>query len=163
MIKKKKGLSPVIATVLLIAIVVVIGTIIFLWFRGLSEETITKFGRRNIKLVCNDVKFDADYTNSILTLSNTADVPIYSMQMKISMPGGYVTKDFKEDAADLGLDWPETGLGQGHVFSADMTGLIDDSATEITLIPVLVGKTAKGSEKKYVCEERHGRRLLIQQ
>jgi len=44
----KKGLSPVIATMLLIAIVVVIGLIIFLWFRGMTEEAITKFDGTNI-------------------------------------------------------------------------------------------------------------------
>jgi len=46
--EKKKGVSPVIATVLLIAMVVVIALIIFLWFRGLTKEAITKFDVRNL-------------------------------------------------------------------------------------------------------------------
>ena len=37
----KKGVSPVIATVLLIAIVIVIGLIIFLWFRSLTKDALT--------------------------------------------------------------------------------------------------------------------------
>ena len=55
---KKRGLSPVVATVLLIAIVIIIGLIVFLWFRGMTEETITKFGTENIRFACDDVYFE---------------------------------------------------------------------------------------------------------
>ncbi|MAG78897.1 hypothetical protein CMI40_00795, partial [Candidatus Pacearchaeota archaeon] len=41
----KKGVSPVIATVLLVAIVVIIGLIIFQWFRGMTQESIIKFDK----------------------------------------------------------------------------------------------------------------------
>ena len=34
----KKGVSPVIATVLLVAMVIVLALIVFLWFRSLSKE-----------------------------------------------------------------------------------------------------------------------------
>ena len=62
---KKRGVSPVIATVLLISMVVIIGIIIFLWFRGMVGETVTKFGK-NIELACEDVVFDASYSTSTL-------------------------------------------------------------------------------------------------
>ena len=60
--KNKMGLSPVVATVLLIAMVIIIGIIIFLWFRGFTHESITKFGVRNVELVCGDVNFQATYS-----------------------------------------------------------------------------------------------------
>ena len=47
----KSGLSPVIATVLLVGLVVVSGLIIFMWFRGLTQEAVVKFDQ-NIQLVC---------------------------------------------------------------------------------------------------------------
>ena len=40
----KRGLSPVIASVLLIALVLVLASIIFMWARGFISEQIEKFG-----------------------------------------------------------------------------------------------------------------------
>ena len=155
--KNKQGLSPVIATVVLIAIVVTIGLIIFFWFRGLAEETITKFGKKNIKLVCNDVKFESSYSNGLVSISNTGNVPIYSISMKASMPGGFKTYEFHIE--DIG--WPEIGLGQGDAYSEDLSLYFNnDGVTEINLIPILVGKADKG-EKIHICEERHGNKLKI--
>ena len=54
----KKGVSPVIATILLIGIVIVIGLIIFLWLRSLTQEAVTKFDK-NVELFCEDFNFDA--------------------------------------------------------------------------------------------------------
>ncbi len=79
---KKRGISPVIATVLLIAMVVVIGLIVFLWFRGMIEEEGTKFGK-NVKLVCDDVNFEASYSGGVLSILNIGNTPIYKMKIKI--------------------------------------------------------------------------------
>lgn len=144
--KRGKGLSPVVATVLLIAMVVIIGLIVFLWFRGMTEETITKFDGTNVKLVCGDVKFDARYSSGTLYISNLGNVPIFEFQVKISQPGSHVTKGIKE----LTSSWEETGLNQGGTFSGSLD--VDSSATEITLIPVLMGTSEKG-KKTYVCDE----------
>ena len=153
---KNKGISPVIATVLLIAIVVVIGLIIFMWFRGLSEETITKFGKKNIKLVCNDVKFEASYSGTgSLSISNTGTVPIIDFQIKISKAGGYSSIYLREKS----VGWDELGLNPGGVFSGNIGGEVD-GAEELLLIPVLRGTSKKG-EKNYVCEERHGFKIVI--
>ena len=62
----RRGLSPVVATVLLIMIVIIIAIIIFLWFRSLAKEAVTKdlgFGEENIELVCDDVVMDVRYNN----------------------------------------------------------------------------------------------------
>lgn len=153
---KNKGISPVIATVLLVAIVVVIGLIIFMWFKGLSEETITKFGKKNIKLVCNDVKFDAAYSGTTLSISNTGTVPIIDFQIKISKAGGYSSVYLRE----MGVGWDELGLNSGGAFSGNIGEKVTDDVEELLLIPVLRGKSKKG-EKNYVCEERHGFKIVI--
>jgi flagellin-like protein len=75
----KRGVSPVIATVLLIGIVIVIGLIIFLWLRGLTQEAVFKFDQ-NIELTCNDVKFSSSYSSGTLTISNTGNVAIYDIE-----------------------------------------------------------------------------------
>lgn len=153
--KEKKGISPVIATVLLIAIVVVIGLVLFLWFKGMTEETITKFSGTNIKLVCNDVEFDASYSAGRLSILNIGNVPIFAMKIKISEYGSHKTKDLR----DLTEDWPESGLNQGGTFSGDISEV--ESGDKITLIPVLVGTSEKG-KKTFVCEEAHGLEVDIE-
>lgn len=144
--RSKKGLSPVIATVLLIAIVIVIGLIVFLWFRGITEEAITKFDNQNVKLICEDVALEASYSGGYVYLANTGNVPIYKLKVKITAEGSYSTEFLGDDGS-----WPETGLNQGGTYS----GLIITEGEEMTLIPVLIGKTSTG-EKAYTCDERHG-------
>lgn len=145
---KKKGVSPVVATVLLIAMVVVIGLIIFLWFRGMTQEVITKFGDENIRLACDKVQFEADYDSNFLDISNTGNVPIYDMKIKIEESGSQSKKYIRGESPGV---WDEKGLSPGDVFSD--TILL--SGDEITLIPILMGTSKKGFET-YVCDEKHG-------
>ncbi len=143
---KKKGVSPVIATVLLIAIVVVIALIIFLWFRGMTQEAVMKFGK-NIELVCDEVQFDASYdVANTFTVSNNGNVPIQEMKIKI-IGGG------SSDLESLG----DSGVSVGGVqeYTHDVSG-----ASEVILIPVLRGKSEKG-ETNHVCDENYGYRLLV--
>jgi len=153
----KKGVSPVIATVLLIAIVIVIAIIIFLWFRGLNEETITKFGGTNIELVCEDAAFDADYIGGNLYISNLGNVPIFSFQVKSSWQGGHQTNEITELAQE---DWPEVGLNQGGTFFGAIQ--FETTPEKIVLIPILRGSSDAG-EKNYECGElRYGHEIIIQ-
>lgn len=147
---KKRGISPVIATVLLVAMVVVIGVIIFLWFRGMTEEIITKFGGTNIELVCNDVSFDASYLGGILSLSNKGNVPIYGMKIKTYGEKSHNT---------VNLDSFQ-GLNQGGTFSGDISSEVG-SSKNIVLIPILLGSSDEG-KKIFVCDENlYGYELLI--
>lgn len=153
--KKKKGVSPVIATVLLIAMVITSGVVVFIWFNQMTQESITKFGGTNVELVCDEVKFDASYSGGILSLSNSGNVPIFGMKVKISDVGSYETKDLK----DLSEDWPATGLNQGGVFSGNIAGQVTEGS--IVLTPVLMGTSDKG-KRTFVCDEkRYGYELLV--
>jgi len=151
---KKKGVSPVIATILLIALVVIIGLIIFTWFKSLTQEAVTKFDNENIKLVCERVSFDASYSNGDLIISNLGNVPIWDFDVKIEEPGSF----FTESISSLSIDWPKTGLNQGGIFSEDVP---IGNADKITLIPILRGVTDEGIEKTEVCDERHGKEIFI--
>lgn len=151
---EKRGISPVIATSLLIAMVVVIGLIIFLWFRGFTEEAVTKFGGRNVELVCQDVQFDSDYSSGNIFLSNLGNVPIYSFKLKIEGSGSHTTTDIKDIA-----DWPVEGLNQGGVFTGDIYKSVG-SADEITVIPVLRG-TSKSGARTHTCDERYGEQIIV--
>ncbi len=153
--KNERGLSPVIATVLLVAMVVVIGLIIFLWFRGFQGEAVTKFGGTNIELVCEDVSFDASYSSGTLTMSNLGNVPVYQIKAKLLSDGG--RSQTSVDLEDIfGVDWPASGLNQGNVLSYSVGDSAEFSGkSSALLIPVLRGKSESG-EKTYVCDDQYG-------
>ena len=152
--KKDKGLQPVVATVLLVVMVLIIALIVFLWFRGLTEETITKFGGENVKMVCDDVYFEADYSGTTLYLSNSGNIPIFGMELKAYKTGSHTSEDLRKLSEDI---WPSAGLNQGGTFSDD----ISVDADELVLVPVLIGESENG-KKTYVCDEaQHGVSLKI--
>ena len=139
------GLSPVIATVLLIAMVVIIALIIFLWFKNISGENITKFNQ-NIKLVCDDVDFDVSYSGK-LYITNNGETPIYGMKIReIDEDGSYTTEDL------TGFN----GLISGQSTSITIT----ITADKIILIPVLKGLGESG-EVNYDCDDKNGYELEI--
>ena len=152
----KKAISPVIATVLLIAMVVVIGLIIFLWFRGISQEAVTKFGGTNIELVCDDVQFSSSYSSGSLLLSNTGNVPIFNMKVKITKQGSFSTQDL----SSLSDNWPSIGLRQAGSFSSKNLASEFSGASEVRVIPVLVGSSDSG-DQTHVCEDRHGQAVVV--
>lgn len=151
----KEAVSPVIATTLLVAMVVVIGLIIFIWFQGFTQEAITKFGGTNIELVCKDVSFDSTYSFGALAISNIGNVPIYSFQLKVEKPGSHETFGIEESTGN----WPETGLNQGGIFSGDISS-VASGAEKITLIPVLRGTSDSGA-RTHVCDEQYGKEIIL--
>jgi flagellin-like protein len=155
---RRKGVSPVIATVLLIGIVVVLTLIVFLWFRGFTKEAITKFGGENVELICEDVNFRADYSSNKLAVSNIGNVPIFNVKVKITSGGSYTTKDIKEIDTS-GEEWPTVGLKQGQGFEGTISGA--SGADELLIIPVLIGTTSSGQRKAFVCDEQYGYKLFV--
>ncbi len=81
----KKGLSPVIATVLLITLAIVLVGIVFLWMRGFVSEQVEKQGKP-VEQVCADVRFEKDteiYGDSLdLRITNVGNVHIYGLDVK---------------------------------------------------------------------------------
>lgn len=80
---KKRGLSPVVATVLLIALILVLAAIIFLWTRGFVKESVEKNGLK-AEEACNLVRFDAYYDplQSKLSIVNEGNVAIRGFEIK---------------------------------------------------------------------------------
>ena len=143
--EKKRGVSPIIATVLLVGMVIAIALIVFLWMRAFTQEAITKFDGENIQLSCGRVEFVASYSDNKISISNTGQVPIFDMRVKEITPAGYETKSIK----DYGDDWDIYGLSPAGAVSVSASGISGD----ITLTPVLLGDTRDG-RRTFVCEER---------
>ncbi|MBI2045576.1 hypothetical protein HYT23_05960 [Candidatus Pacearchaeota archaeon] len=156
-VKKKRGISPVVATVLLVAMVIVIALIIFLWFRGLQGEVITKFGQ-NIELTCEEAEFYAEFDTATdeLRISNIGNIPIFGMKLKMQKPGSYETVDLKDVS-----QWPGRGISQGGAFSGALNPSLDPAVEKIVLTPVLIGTSDKG-ERTFTCNEgRFGQEIII--
>lgn len=90
---KKKGLSPVIATVLLTALAIILALIVFLWARGWISEQIEK-NEKPISQVCDSVEFElyskqeAGYL--LVTIVNIGPVQIHSMDVKQEGKGAVI-------------------------------------------------------------------------
>lgn len=80
----KRGISPLIATVLIIGFVIAIASIIFFWGRGYIVETAEKEGELSrLKLLCNDLKFNVlSLENSVLELENNGEVEISRFKVR---------------------------------------------------------------------------------
>lgn len=150
--QNEKAVSPVIASVLLIGIVVVMSVIIFLWFRGFTQESVTKFDK-NIALVCEEVDFQASYSGGKISVSNVGNVPLYDLKIKISKGGNFETRDL----SSISSSWPDSGLIQGRAFSSsDVSGDLG-SPSSLAFTPVLIGS----EQKTHVCEERYGKEIIL--
>lgn len=81
----KRGLSPVIATVLLVVLAIVLAGMVFMWARGFLTEQVEKQGKP-VEQVCADVNFDkqtqiyGDYLD--LQVNNIGNVHIYGFDVK---------------------------------------------------------------------------------
>jgi flagellin-like protein len=137
----KKGLSPVVATVILVAMVVIIAIIIFLWVRGFVKEAAVKNGQ-NVEIVCGDVAFSASYSGNELAISNDGSIPLSGMKVKgLSSGGNYDTTSLE------GF----TALGPGKVgsYPASLSGF-----SKVYLIPVIRGTKQKSGEPvDFICDK----------
>lgn len=150
----KKAVSPVIATVLLVAIVIILIAIIFLWaVRFIPELILKNDGTKDkpIEQVCKDAVFEAQLkgagNNFVLDIKNTGNIPISSLNvLKISK--------FKKDTEVIKVD-----LTKGEAKSVTITGL--GSYEKINAIPMLLGKVKNGKIKEYTCSEDNGKEIEV--
>ena len=139
--KGKRGISPVIATVLLIAIVVVIAAIIFIWASNFVSEDVEKFGS-SIKNACADVDLEiSEVSPGYLNVINKGDVPVFALNLKVDDGSGN---------SDISKCEGSFSPGQSGVLiigdDCDLPGDV------ISVIPVLVG-TTNGENAEYSCDK----------
>ncbi|MBU1136532.1 MAG: hypothetical protein KJ559_03415 [Nanoarchaeota archaeon] len=134
---KKRGISPVIATVLLIAIVVVLSSIIFLWAKGFIKEAVIKNGR-NVADVCNDISLDISCVSGQLEVTNTGNIPISNLYIK------------KKTGSKIETTYADKKLTSSQIVSIDVGECVD-----IEVYPAVLGMSGE-SKKIYTCENSFG-------
>jgi len=134
----RRGLSPVIATVLLIALVLVLASIIFLWARAFFPEVIVK-NEGPIQDSCENVVFEASASNNLVTVQNNGNIPLYTIQVA------------EKESGSLTYTSPDTPLivvpGASGVYAKTI------SSDEVVVVPVLLGESGDGAKKAFVCDE----------
>lgn len=152
MVKTKRGLSPVIASVLLIALVLVLASIIFLWARGFVSEQIEKFGQP-VDAICDDVAFDVEKVQEVASLKleivNRGNVDIYSFDIKgYDNKGNSWIQNFPLLKVDVGKASNEIVKFEG-------------SPEKIIIYPALLGNVkGKSINKVFTCTEQ-GKTIIL--
>ncbi|MFH1307332.1 MAG: archaellin/type IV pilin N-terminal domain-containing protein [archaeon] len=143
MVKNKKGVSPVIATVLLIAIVIVIATIIFLWARGFIKESIMKQDKPDYQ-ACREINLETAINNDKLEIVNRGNIPVYIIDINMR-EGGTVYRQTEKI---------ELGQGEAKVISDSEGPHGDFSAySEVELVPAILGLRGSTKTIKYCTED----------
>ena len=145
----KRGLSPVVATALLIALVIVIALIVFLWSRGFLSEQIEKFGEP-IEKYCSRVQFEFQVDELVgsggkyeVIALNRGDVGISGFEIK-RVNGG------DSEVMVVNLKLPAGGYSASSEIE---TKLIDGRIPERILVyPILEGNIrGKGASGRITC------------
>ncbi|MFH1802624.1 MAG: archaellin/type IV pilin N-terminal domain-containing protein [archaeon] len=139
---KKRGLSPVIATTLLVSITLVLAVIIFFWARSFVGETIEK-NERAIEQSCELVDFFIEARSQQLFITNIGSVPIYAVEMRIKGLG---------EVKDIGKTGGTIGPGQSANFSLPSEATVGDT---IIAVPILLGETTQ-EKVSHVCDADYG-------
>lgn len=137
----KKGLSPLIATVLVIVIAFIAIGLIFVWLNTLKTEKIEKFGV-SIEKQCDDLNFDVSLSGNQIEITNNGDFPIYGINLEI----------IKEEDITRFLRSQDGSIDSGEVDVVTATVMdLSGDIKSISVVPVLLGETSNKEGKLHAC------------
>ncbi|MCK5321545.1 hypothetical protein KAJ38_03120 [Candidatus Pacearchaeota archaeon] len=145
---KKRGLSPVIASIFMILLVVVLAALIFLWARGFISEQIEKFGQP-IDNLCKRVDFEVqrvqgEVSEDALEVVNRGDIDIFHLDITMYRDGNSEISRFKFK------------IDAGQSIKKDVYLKMEDGSIpdKIEIRPALLGSVkGKHSNKVFTCKD----------
>ena len=140
MIRRKRGVSPVVATVLLITMAIVLIAIIYIWARAAIGEGITK-SSEGITNVCDKVSLDItlDKVNGRANIANTgASVTVYGVALRDNNGNLFNC---------INLNIPPGGVESSLLVSNSCNGAVAGNVESI--IPILLDDNLQ----EYNCEK----------
>ena len=147
---KKKGISPVVASILLVVIVLVLAIIIWLWISAFFQEKAEKFGKSEDQ-ACEEVVLEATYnSDDSLDIINRGNIPVYSLRIEVIEKGSSEVKEY---------DHSDARLNEGESIRLENIGA--GGKEKLNIIPVLLGKS-KGIKKTFICDEKYGKEVFVQ-
>jgi flagellin-like protein len=154
-IDSKRAVSPLVATVLLIAITVSLAATIFVWQSGFFAEQVQKFyegqnilAERSCEKIIFDWSFDPD--SSELIIDNQGNVPISKSNIKII--------DAKGNEESSVLDTP---IKSSETYNASIANLPPVQGDDVEVTPYITGIGVKsGTAKLYYCQNSGVRKTI---
>jgi len=148
----KKGLSPIVATSILIVIVIILAIIILLWARGFIKEAVIKEiagSSKRAEEFCREIGMRGFVNeDNSFGFENTGTIPIFAYRINLEKSGS-------SEIIRVGND-------QGGSVNPGDTAIISHSSVKpyssydsVKIIPVLLGKV-EGSTQSYDCPEING-------
>ncbi|MEK6974066.1 MAG: archaellin/type IV pilin N-terminal domain-containing protein [Nanoarchaeota archaeon] len=169
----KKGISPLIATVLLIGFTIVLAALVFKWGGVLFKETTQSTGCESqgrisctstVSISLGAISFD-DTTNQITKLivnNAVSSKKIKNFNIQVESSDGTITTK----AVDPGLDLePGQSVNLGVTMNAllyQFTGLTSANIKAIHVIPTITQTTSDGNSCDIICEEQKTSKLSAQ-
>jgi len=148
-IKQKKGVSPVIASLLLVIIVIILAMIIFIWAKSFIKEVIQKKGV-SASQVCGEIKLDVTFSpgSGEIIVSNLGNYPIYALELGFRGEGETTVATYNFGGSSL-------RLGGGKIITEEELGMEigGGSYTGLEVTPVILGETSKGKNTQYTCKD----------
>lgn len=137
----KRGLSPAIATALLISLALILAALIFIWASSLLKEKNQKFGEP-IENACEDINFAAESYSCELYVVNRGKVPIQGFEMKKKTSGSLESVGIFEYTKAL-IE------GEDNKFNLQSSKKIEN--IDYTLTPIIYGKQ-NGQRTAHYCD-----------
>lgn len=151
-IDRKRGLSPVIATVLLVSLAIALALIVFIWLRGFLSEQMEKNGKP-VENICDEIEYRllGEHYNAgvYITLTNLGSIPISSWEVKV----------IHEDSS-FNLRAYNNSLGIGDQ-SIRIDVPLGNNVKETIIYPQIVGTLKKKNENKKTTCLTKGRTINI--
>jgi flagellin-like protein len=144
---KKRGISPIVASVLLIMLVLILAGIVFTWARGFIGEQIEKKDQPISKL-CDEIDFsidlilkNADTGTYDLEIVNRGNHPIFNFLIEKHMNGDSTVEEYK------------FSVGPGENLRREINLFMNGELSEKVIIyPSLLGKVVgEDSNRPYAC------------
>ncbi len=137
----RRGVSPVIATVLLIGIVIELSGIVYIWARGFVQEGLEKRGEP-IERSCDAVQFEAGIISTggtyYLDINNRAEIPIYGFVLELLGQGSSLPYELTPHPVEPGAS-----------ASISLNEISLSGSQGVKVVPVLMGQK-RDSEGRYV-------------
>ena len=143
----KRGISPLIATIVLIALAIAMFGVIFFWLRGLVTENVQKFGI-SIDTQCQKLVFTAKAEGNRIYINNQGNIPIAGFYVKAKIGSKTISKGPKKP-----LDGVVSAGESDFIDLAIEPNFNFATATGTkTVTPVLQGKAVKsGDVARHIC------------
>lgn len=143
----RRGVSPVIATVMLVAIGMVLALIVFMWAKGFLTERTLKFDEP-AENACERINFDAEAVNGKLGVVNKENVPIYGVEIRKKGFGSIENVGVFDTSIDIG-DSASIDLGSGI-----------NAGDKLIVVPIILGESGE-AKKTFVCDSKYGAEVTV--